>query len=658
MFGSLVEMLSSTNRVDMNSKSNVGSGMLLCVDDLRKDDELRKIFLQLRYLRSGAVSMDDFGETLPCEVDYSLTTSFSCGDSLGRKPAKRRKKRVGKKNALSSEDVVVSLEDIKSVLSGSVWCGRQPAWCGFVKSGCPTDSVPKGFLCKGSKSTSKATHCACRFFMFKDVEFCRVLVVLDQIRLVRSALEKKVDSLKAREIFLAVFGVTNISTYGGSNGTRGLFFYFHACKELGSLCSNAMNVVLTPKLWGSFSGCFVSDELRKGVAKLCVGKKWQVNKQTFESYARLDMLMGYSVYVRAAATISKVPSLTRLVKCVGSSGLHQQPSAPSEVSGRKCYASKDIKSFLDLYDDSLGIKRGHQVKPYFYVCGTVKNSGVLFETYDKQASPTCIELGGSHDMNVLGLCLPVDIMETVNLLSRCFLLRYGPCGYRVCGGKQGLKETVGCRGLVSWWSGDLQSSSVTSFGGIGVDELVRWLASSMVKGNLDEKCIDYSVGFKMNHLLEDDVRVQLPHLLMNCELLNAAAERSIVLGRAIISLDKGGVLIRIWPEGDCSSHGRDSTDKLVYVPPGTALILPLTVATSDCIRFSCCGSSRLDIVICLRKTGTDLPPALVLNNDLHYLDRRSCKGTKGTSHSVSLFREEDKDYVCDELQRFVGLFSF
>ena len=99
---------------------------------------------------------------------------------------------------------------------------------GSSRNGVERSNVPRDCFCRGAKTNSKVTNCACRYLMFHENDYFRLVPVLKEIQELRLVLENEMDSVRAQECFNAVFGITNISTYGGSSGTRGLFFYFNA----------------------------------------------------------------------------------------------------------------------------------------------------------------------------------------------------------------------------------------------------------------------------------------------------------------------------------------------------------------------------------------------------------------------------------------------
>ena len=233
--------------------------------------------------------------------------------------------------------------------------------------------------CCGASSVSRPTKCLCRFIAFRKHTFLELLIIIEQILCVRAAISKmQTDSVRAKEVFNGVFGVSNISSYGGSNGTRGLFYYFHSMKCLGTFCSNAMSVLLGEDNWTVMSETVVCDafrlrshgkveELREVFETKAVHNEWIIGRATCDAYSKIDILVGYALYLSHDNNDRKDPSRTQLVKEVVEAGMHQQPNAPNEVTGRRETASADVKIFIKQYDSSLCISRKTMVASYFKV---------------------------------------------------------------------------------------------------------------------------------------------------------------------------------------------------------------------------------------------------------------------------------------------------
>ena len=133
--------------------------------------------------------------------------------------------------------------------------------------------------------------------------------------------------------------------------------------------------------------------------------------------------------------------------------------------------------------------------------------------------------------------------------------------------------------------------------------------------------------------------------MMDPLVLEEAAAQGALFFRAIVSLDRAGLAMRIWPSG---FGGRD--DRLLFVPPGCTAIVPMSVATSDCVRFSPSGQRRLEMYFRLScKDG-----ALFGDFQEGSFAYASPLVADGDARSVSI-----KDIQTDHgLDRFIKLFEF
>ena len=234
-------------------------------------------------------------------------------------------------------------------------------------------------------------------------------------------------SVRAKEAFNSVFGVTNISTSVGSNGTRGLHYYFHCNKALGSICGNAMHVLLVR--WRDFCSGIVCDTFRlkciDGGGTVDIVKaefekrsaelKWVVGRETHEAYSRIDMLIGYAEYLRHDSL--NVPSVTKICEFAAQSGKYQQPSRPVLESARKAGCSKAVKQFLDQYDGSLRGPKASGVG-YFVVANPARPNGSILKTGEDDCCDVVCMLVGSQ------------LQQTIDSLNTLFVLRYGSDGQK------------------------------------------------------------------------------------------------------------------------------------------------------------------------------------------------------------------------------------
>jgi hypothetical protein len=137
----------------------------------------------------------------------------------------------------------------------------------------------------------------------------------------------------------------------------------------------------------------------------------------------------------------------------------------------------------------------------------------------------------------------------------------------------------------------------------------------------------------------------------------AAESNKVLLVRAIVPLDRAGCVVVVWP------YGIDGKPRLVYIPPETMLILPVSVPTSDCPRFTPSGQARAEFVFAFFKDDAfrDEPrlPAGVSfeNNDFHYPKSDKLK-VGGNRRYMSLSGASvKKKPIWKALNEFIGLFS-
>ena len=114
-----------------------------------------------------------------------------------------------------------------------------------------------------------------------------------------------------------------------------------------------------------------------------------------------------------------------------------------------------------------------------------------------------------------------------------------------------------------------------------------------------------------------------------------------------MSLDRAGLAMRIWP-GVQSSDGSHANDRLVIIPPGCIMLLPLSVPASDCIGFSPSAQRRLEIYVQL-SPGREHRLLPIQEGRYSYLHEKE-NGDDG-------FRSSVIDESMFELDRFVKLFD-
>lgn len=677
----------------MSSRANSKSVISITemTERLRKDTAIRQLYVEIRnhsnLVRKSRVK--DGLENMACgdnedAVDFGSVGSDDDGSGAGESVDSRagggekrkycwsvrggRKKKSTGKGQKRRKGLVYSKE---GGVNGGLLVG--------INRGVEEGSVDPKFYCCGAKSTSKPTLCVCRYVAFRKHTFVQLLVVLSQLRLLRRVLmTSEVGDFRVQECFNSIFGVSNISTYGrlgGRSGTRGFFYYFHCMKSLGSFCAHSMHVLLTVEGWQRLSMAVICDNLRLrsvgdvGRVKAEFEEKaskdeWVVGRSTHESYSQIDILIGYSVYIRDLENLNKEPFRTDLVRCVVSSGLYQQPLPPTTDSGRKKGASKGMKIFLEQYDASLKVRPENAVRPYFLVANPVLDFVV------KTCNVSC---AGVHrllkdcyhavDVSAVSLDEP-DALETVVSLSRMFSMMFGPDGSQSTGGCA-LGEVDGCKGLFSWCSGGLSGGKLKDkFPKVDLESLstlvVEHVQSRSLVGNSLTGCY-MSVSFKVNRLQKDGRFMQLPHLVLDPKVLAQIDPSECVIIRGILPLDNAGVVLRLWPTGCPRGQGFSVTERLVYVPPRVMLLLPATVPTSSCIRFSPQGQRRVEFVFALvaEQAGRcTLPPQAKFEDKYFYLAAKGKKKCKSEPEIRYCVEAGDEDLVDDAIRKFLAVFKF
>ena len=246
-------------------------GVIRSVDDalevLRRDAELRSLYrdilLSTNLMRKKR-RVDDTGDI---HVDFG--SDGSCGGSTDSSDEEEAvavmvaNRAAAKKSRLAEEKKVAACRrgrtlpsSSKSVASGEVEHARSGvkplyrssmlnAVCVGKKVMVSIDMVDKRYYCCGMKASSKPTMCACRYIAFSSYGFVTMLVVLDQIRMLKKGVNDGYPVSRVRELFNSTFGVTNVIMLNlNSNAGCGLFYHFHYMKACGTFCCHAMHVLL------------------------------------------------------------------------------------------------------------------------------------------------------------------------------------------------------------------------------------------------------------------------------------------------------------------------------------------------------------------------------------------------------------------------------
>ena len=389
------------------------------------------------------------------------------------------------------------------------------------------------------------------------------------------------------------------------------------------------------------------------------------------------MLVGYSLYLREGGDRKKSPSVSKIMQYIIEHGGYQQPSPPGKVTSRK--KKNEIKLYLEMYDDSLEVKRSHVQSPYLHVATSADSSIVLELGLAKDTSEV---FAVDHPFDILCLPLNAKLRGVVQSLNKVFLMRYGSSGLRQCHSSISLKNTEGVDGLMWWSTGQYTNSVEGIFRQIGLQDLIMealmhvcFMTSSVYreatasgiglsnkqKADLKAKAFAESneldvyqlTMFKLNRLREH-INVQYPHLHVSKDEVKELHEiQGAQIMKVIVSLDKCGLLLRVWPNGVKGDTFLQS-DRLIYLPPGEVLLLPLSCATSDCIRFSPLGQRRVELIICAIPKGEELPEGLTTGNDPHYLIRPA--GANEDSSAANFATEGP--YLSERLLYLLKMFDF
>ena len=650
--------------VDGQKLQQEGSELRWSIEQLRHSTVLRSLYLELKYhvfesgsKKKGAAdnSEDDDDDNLPIAAMTGSGSAIDVGSDIEPNCYKKRKP----KGQLEEADGEWCRRKIDTILQPPV----EKGWSSdTTKKGVETVGIKKKWCCRAAKANSKPTNCACRYLMFKYNGYLQMTLVLKQIHYLRQQIQRDSNAEATREAFHSVFGVTNISTFGGSLGTRGLFYYFHSLREAGSLCSNAMYVVLTQPLWSILVDTVIADEFRRAKVKCgpVVGG-WQLGKHTVESYNKLDVLLGYSKYVQMRQAVDAIPSKLELVRCAANSGLHHQPTAPGKMNVRK--STNDIKAFLEQYEFGWEANQGRRVHDLLLFCNPFKQGGVLFPLLGNSA--TCMQDGVRHRHSCDVFCFELRNTVVVDRLLKLFLIWYGPDG-SFHDSKRSLKESVVGYGCWSWGADAADASLAGVFDILGVrnliDEIVHRVALSQDEGYrslvlspllkhgipkvagehiaraatvVENSTIRVKFSLCINKHPVSGKRRETPYYVVPSEMLAATG----CMFRAVVGLERSGLLLRMWPHGTQN----DTKGKLVFVPPGVALVFPTTVAVADIIRFAPGGHKRIEFTIHLDQ----------MNNQSQWI---SVEDGGFVQHAV--VHECNVDYSLEEIKRFAQEFKF
>jgi hypothetical protein len=415
---------------------------------------------------------------------------------------------------------------------------------------------------------------------------------------------------------------------------------------------------------------------------------WIINRSTVQASFYLDVFNGYAAYLMDA--VYKVDLNGRAYcesppgvgDCLAKCHEHKLTLSPVPASlntQRKAENSKAPFAYLRRFDISQNVlwPSQKQSEGLFVVANTKMD--LMFPTsafHVSQSIPTLKGLG-HHTVDVVALSLTKMALAGVRYLRYCFDLMFGPCGmghkiekthmYSLEGDPAATFARSYCTGdfgtpMESW----LPSQYLEAMEGCVRKHIEKSTTYSDLFGSGGTVYCYSTLLLKISDPRFKG-RIQLPHCIMSPDKVKAG--QSALLVRAIVPVDRAGCVIVVWPNG----VGQPS--KLVFVPSGTALILPVTVLTSDCPSFTPSGQAHAEFVFAFfqderynpEKYAGDhirLPDGLVFeSNDHHYPNTKAFKLTEATDRSIvipdgSLKHQQNRGlYPGVALYEFLNLFS-
>ena len=484
----------------------------------------------------------------------------------------------------------------------------------------PVGSVPIGAYCSPVGLKAKRTECLCRFMIFNQNSFVVMLPALYQLQLLRAKMSLTDSMEEIGPYFSAIFGLTNISSHGGSGGTRGFHFFFHIDRNLGTFCHLGMSVLLGDANWAKINACLSDFSRKKGLVQRSAVQamniekdsyqKWVINKASVDASCYIDTIVGYAYYLKDAKRshhrISNMRILERppdredcLRKCT-EYGLNAAPVPAAFNTQRKKEYSAAPMDFLKKFDITGGDHwRISGRIPSFMVADP--SSAYLFQSSARFVKDTFPQICGRHDVDITAVELKSKASAGVDYLRASFGIFFGPGGLGPnMDDSYQLTADAKVPFVYSFSCGDFGAKLYETFlPGIYYDALTEQLKAAVEKtdsfqdkfpAGSDVTCFG-TLSFKVNNRDGFKIHMQLPHVVMSCGKLVKAQKAGCVLVRAIIPIDRAGCVVVVWPSGS------DDRGVLVYIPPYVALILPVTIPTSDCPRFTPSGQAHVEIVL-------------------------------------------------------------
>lgn len=548
--------------------------------------------------------------------------------------------------------------------------------------------VPSAAMCSPvTPTTSKPSGCMCRFLIFNENSFVSMLLPLYMLANLRMRVKNCTSENEVSEYFTAVFGVTNIPSHMSTSGVRGFQFYFHCEPFLGSFCQNAMRVLLGSSNWAKIQPIIADPAKNKGVnrkgmedlaRKRRASGDWVITQETVLASSHVDMFTGYSAYLNhvpfkvdhmGRLHCRSVPSVRDCLINCQKYDLNLSPVPPSLNTQLKSEHNKGAMEYFKKYDCSLNVLWSDQLQDNALFCVANPQLDYLFPTAGRFVSESIPNVPGVHNVNVKSIRLQGMSLAAVRYLNFSFACNFGPAGLglpRLGKNTEKLTPAPGAEFVQSFSMGDfgtpmdklLPLEYLNSIGNTLLCAIEKSPAFVSMFPKENGRPTNYgSLSLKVNDP-KSKGKIQFPHVVINDEKLRLAAKSNrVILVRAIVPLDRAGCVTVVWP------YGIEGKPYLVYIAPETMLILPATVPTSDCPRFTPSGQARAEFVFAtfnddVFRDEPRLPAGVAFeNNDYYYVKSDKLK-VSGTRRYMSLSGgSAKKKPIWKALNEFIGLFS-
>ena len=543
-----------------------------------------------------------------------------------------------------------------------------------------TGRVPEGVFCSSSGRNVKRTTCLCRFVVFQENSFSVMLPVLDQLLQLRFKIATAVTMDEVGIYFSSVFGVTNIAARG-KQGARGFQFYFHIDRNLGTFCLHAMSTLIGEPNWQKVLPYICDFSLKKGkvhksAVELLNAEKvnkqvWVIDKESVDTSCFMDIIIGYACYMKDAkftANKSGVyvheysPDRQECLEKCFQYGLNAAPVPAGINTQRKCEYSGPPMEFLRKFDTSNHWPPADGSTSFYMSNPQHKH---LFKTSNKFIRGTVDGIKGLHGVDIFAVDLAREALAGVDYLRTSFGVFFGPGGLGHSGSTaEPFKMTADPRVpfVYSCTVGDFGSDSMFDFIPCHYySQIVDQVKAKFVKTEAfldkfpdDSKyaCVGAMVCKVNSRTKSKKLLVQLPHLIMAHDKLVRAQKDGCLLVRIVVPLDSAGCAIIVWPPGN------DERGVMLFIPPNTALVLPVTVPTSDCPKYTPSGQGRAEIILAFHDAKEELSEVIKLEeHDYHYPFGCSFR-TKKTEKFINLDGiQAEKRFPRDAISEFVQLFD-